>query len=180
MPRNWLNSKRGGQDESEPIFRWPVDPGQESVWDYPRPPRAERVGRRARIVHGGTLVLDTDDVVRVLETSHPPTYYLPRSEFRVPLLAASRLTMCEWKGEAYYVDLEVPGVAPLRDVGWWYPQPDLRYPQLTDRVAVYAGRFDEVTLDGEPVTPQPGEFYGGWITADIAGPFKGGPGSRGW
>lgn len=155
-------------------------PGQESVWDYRRPPRAERVSRRARIVYGGTLVLDTDDVVRVLETSHPPTYYLPRSEFRVPLLPAPRLTMCEWKGEAYYVDLELPGVAPLREVGWWYPQPDLRYPQLTDRVAVYAGRFDEVTLDGEPVTPQPGEFYGGWITADVVGPFKGVPGSVGW
>jgi uncharacterized protein (DUF427 family) len=180
MPRNWLNAKRAGQGKSEPVSRCSAGSGQESVWDYPRPPRAERVARRARIVHGGTLVLDTDDVVRVLETSHPPTYYLPRSEFRVPLLPAPRLTMCEWKGEAYYVDLEVPGVAPLREVGWWYPQPDLRYPQLTDRVAVYAGRFDQVTLDGEPVIPQPGEFYGGWITADVAGPFKGGPGSRGW
>ncbi|MDQ4092489.1 MAG: DUF427 domain-containing protein [Actinomycetota bacterium] len=155
-------------------------PGQESVWDYPRPPRAERVRRHARIVHGGTLVLDTDDVVRVLETSHPPTYYLPRSEFRVPLLAAPRLTMCEWKGEASYIDLEVPGAAPLREVGWWYPQPDLRYPQLTDRVAVYVGRLDEVTLDGQPVTPQPGDFYGGWITPDVVGPFKGGPGTWGW
>ncbi|HKR48290.1 MAG TPA: DUF427 domain-containing protein [Pseudonocardiaceae bacterium] len=155
-------------------------PGQESVWDYPRPPRAERVRCRARIVHGGTLVLDTDDVVRVLETSHPPTYYLPRSEFRVPLLASSRLTMCEWKGEASYIDLEMPGVAPLRQVGWWYPQPDLRYPQLTDRVAVYASRFDEVTLDGDQVIPQPGDFYGGWITPDVVGPFKGEPGSWGW
>lgn len=180
MPRNWLNAKRAGQDTSGPVRRWAVGPGQESVWDYPRPPRAERVSRHARIVHGGTLVLDTDDVVRVLETSHPPTYYLPRSEFRVPLLPAPQLTMCEWKGEASYVDLEVAGVAPLREVGWWYPQPDLRYPQLTDRVAVYPGRFDEVTLDGEPVTPQPGEFYGGWITADVVGPFKGGPGSWGW
>ena len=180
MPRNWLKAKRAGESHSEPVSRWSVYPGQESVWDYPRPPRAERVCRRARIVHGGTLVLDTDDVVRVLETSHPPTYYLPRSEFRVPLRPAPRLTMCEWKGEAYYVDLEVPGVAPLREVGWWYPQPDLRYPQLTDRVAVYAGRFDEVTLAGELVTPQPGEFYGGWITADVVGPFKGGPGSGGW
>lgn len=88
--------------------------------------------------------------------------------------------MCEWKGEASYINLEVPDVAPLRDVGWWYPQPALRYPQLTERVAVYADRFDEVTLDGEPVTPQPGEFYGGWITADIVGPFKGEPGSWGW
>jgi uncharacterized protein (DUF427 family) len=172
--------KRAAQIPGPGFHRWPVGPGQESVWDYPRPPRAERVVRRARIVHGGTLVLDTDDLVRVLETSHPPTYYLPRSEFRVSLRPAPRLTMCEWKGEACYVDLEVPGVAPLREVGWWYPQPDLRYPQLTDRVALYAGRFDEVSLDGEPVTPQPGEFYGGWITADVVGPFKGGPGSGGW
>jgi uncharacterized protein (DUF427 family) len=138
------------------------------------------VHRRARIVHGGILVLDTEDVVRVLETFHPPTYYLPRAEFRVPLLAAPRVTVCEWKGEACYINLEVPDVAPLRDVGWWYPQPDLRYPQLTARVAVYADRFDEVTLDGEPVTPQPGGFYGGWITPDVVGPFKGTPGSWGW
>lgn len=157
-----------------------VETGRESVWDYPRPPRAERGRRRVRIVHGGTLLVDTDDVVRVLETSHPPTYYLPRAEFRVPLLAAPRITMCEWKGEASYFDIEVPGVEALREVGWWYPQPDLRYPQLTDRATVYAGRFDEVTLDGERVTPQPGEFYGGWITADVVGPFKGEPGSRGW
>ena len=169
--------KPAGQPSGRPVDVQPVGPGQESVWEYPRPPRAERVSQRARIVHGGILVLDTDDVVRVLETSHPPTYYLPRSEFRVPLLPSSRLTMCEWKGEACYVDLDVPGVGLLRDVGWWYPQPDLRYPQLTARVAVYAGPFDEVTLDGEPVTPQPGEFYGGWITADIVGPFTGGPGS---
>ncbi len=146
----------------------------------PAPPRAERVRRRVRIVHGGTLLVDTDDVVRVLETSHPPTYYLPRAEFRVPLLASPRMTMCEWKGEASYFDIEVPGVEPLREVGWWYPQPDLRYPQLTDRATVYAGRVDEVTVDGELVTPQPGEFYGGWITADVVGPFKGEPGSWGW
>ena len=84
------------------------------MWDYPRPPRAERIRRRVRIVHGGTLLVETEDVVRVLETSHPPTYYLSRSEFRVPLLAASRITMCEWKGEASYFDIEVPGVKPLR------------------------------------------------------------------
>ncbi len=153
----------------------PIASGQESVWDYPRPPRAQRVSRRVRIVHGGVLVIDTDDVVRVLETSHPPTYYLPRAEFRVRLLPSSRLTMCEWKGEACYVNVDVPGVALLPDAGWWYPQPDLRYPQLNDRVAVYAEPFDEVTVDGEPVTPQPGEFYGGWITPEVVGPFKGDP-----
>jgi uncharacterized protein (DUF427 family) len=137
------------------------------------------VSRRVRIVHGDVLVVDTDDVVRVLETSHPPTYYLPRAEFRVRLLPSSRLTMCEWKGEACYVDVDVAGVALLRDAGWWYPQPGLRYPQLTERVAVYAGPFDEVTVDGEAVAPQPGEFYGGWITTDVVGPFKRGPRSYG-
>ena len=152
----------------------------ESVWDYPRPPRAERVRKRVRIVHHGTVVVDTDDTVRVLETSHPPTYYLPRHEYGGLLRAASRLTFCEWKGEARYVDIAVPGTPWLPDVGWWYPMPDLRYPQLTDRVAVYAAPFDEVTVDGERVTPQPGELYGGWITPDVAGPFKGAPGSGGW
>jgi len=138
------------------------------------------VRKRVRIVHRGTLVVDTDDVVRVLETSHPPTYYLPRYEYGDLLRPASRLTYCEWKGEARYVDITVPGAAALTDIGWWYPEPDIRYPQLTDRVAVYAAPFDEVTVDGEVVTPQPGEFYGGWITADVVGPFKGGPGSWGW
>jgi len=91
-----------------------------------------------------------------------------------------KTTFCEWKGVARYVDVVVPGVAPLRNVGWWYPEPDRRYPQLHDRVAVYAGPFDEVTLDGQRVQPQPGGFYGGWITKDVVGPFKGGPGSWGW
>ncbi|MGH4022739.1 MAG: DUF427 domain-containing protein [Pseudonocardiaceae bacterium] len=160
--------------------RTPPGPGQESVWDYPRPPRTERARRHVRIVHHDTLVLDTDDVVRVLETSHPPTFYLPRSEFRVMLGTAARLTFCEWKGEARYVDVHVPGAEPLVEVGWWYPEPDLRYPQLADRVAVYAAPFDEITVDGERVVPQPGEFYGGWVTSDVVGPFKGGPGSWSW
>lgn len=172
--------KRAARRQSQPVDRHPVGPGQESVWDYPRPPRAEPVRRRVRIVHRGTVVVDTDDLVRVLETSHPPTYYLPRYEFGGLLRAASRLTFCEWKGEACHVDLIVPGAPPLTDIGWWYPEPDLRYPQLTERVAVYPAPFDEVTLDGEPVTPQPGGFYGGWITADVVGPFKGAAGSGGW
>lgn len=156
-------------------------PGQESVWDYPRPPRAEAVRRRVVITHAGVAVLDTDDVVRVLETSHPPTYYLPREAFAPGVLRpATRETFCEWKGSARYVDVAVPGAPVLDAVGWWYPSPDRRYPQLTDRVAVYAGPFDSVTVDGETVTPQPGGFYGGWITADVIGPFKGGPGTWGW
>jgi len=153
----------------------------ESVWDYPRPPRAEAVDRRVVVRHGGITVVDTRDVVRVLETSHPPTYYLPRAAFAEGLLVArERTTTCEWKGIAHYVDLVVAGVAPLHEIGWWYPTPDPRYPVLTDRVALYAGPVDEVRVDGEPVQPQLGGFYGGWITADLQGPFKGSPGTRGW
>jgi uncharacterized protein (DUF427 family) len=125
-------------------------------------------------------VADTTDVVKILETSHPPTFYLPRSVFGEFLHPATRTTFCEWKGIARYVDVVVPGRPPLRDVGWWYPDPDPRYPRLLDRVAVYAAPFDEITLDGERVTPQPGGFYGGWITADVTGPFKGGRRSLGW
>ncbi|MCW0214126.1 MAG: DUF427 domain-containing protein [Pseudonocardia sp.] len=156
-------------------------PGQESVWGYPRPPLAERVTRRAVITHHGTVVVDTDDLVRVLETSHPPTYYLPRAAFTDGVLRpVERETFCEWKGVARYVDVVVPGAPPLEAIGWWYPEPDRSYPEVTDRVALYAGPFDEVTLDGEVVLPQPGGFYGGWITEEIVGPFKGTEGSWGW
>jgi uncharacterized protein (DUF427 family) len=156
-------------------------PGQESVWDYPRPPRAERITRRAVVTHRGTVVVDTDDLVRVLETSHPPTYYLPRTAFTEGVLRpVERETFCEWKGVARYVDVVVPGAPPLEAIGWWYPAPDRRYPEVTDRVALYAGPFDEITLGAEKVVPQPGGFYGGWVTDEIVGPFKGGPGSWGW
>lgn len=158
----------------------PVGPGQTSVWSYPRPPALATDGRRAVLRYGGLVVADTTDVVKVLETSHPPTFYLPRSAFGDFLVPAVRETFCEWKGVARYVDIVVPDVPTLRDVGWWYPEPSARYPQLRDRVAVYAEPFDEITLDGEVVLPQPGGFYGGWITADVAGPFKGIPGSLGW
>ena len=156
----------------------PPGPGQESVWDYPRPPRVETDRRRAVLRHAGVLVADTSDLVRVLETSHPPTFYLPRAAFGAFLQPVDTTTFCEWKGSARYVDVVVPGAVPLREVGWWYPRST--YPALTDRVAVYAGPFDEITLDGERVTPQPGGFYGGWITAEVVGPFKGGAGSWGW
>ncbi|WP_433800850.1 DUF427 domain-containing protein [Actinomycetospora sp. CA-084318] len=164
------------------IRRETPGPGQESVWDYPRPPRAERDHRRCVVTHAGTVVVDTDDLIRVLETSHPPTFYLPRTAFAEGVLRpAQRRTVCEWKGTARYVDVVVPG-ATLGDVGWWYPEGDVSatYPELADRVALYPAPFDEITLDGERVEPQPGGFYGGWITKDVVGPFKGGPGSWGW
>ena len=177
------DEQRTGTTRTEPdVTTAPGRPTRppESVWDYPRPPRAEADDRRAVLRHGGVVVADTTDLVRILETSHPPTFYLPRSAFGTYLHPARRTTFCEWKGTARYIDVIVPGVAPLRDVGWWYPEPDRRYPQLRDRVAVYAGPFDEITLDGERVVPQPGGFYGGWITGEIVGPVKGGPGTWGW
>jgi uncharacterized protein (DUF427 family) len=134
----------------------PVRAGQESVWQYPRPPRAEPDHRRAVLRHAGVVVADTTDLVRVLETSHPPTFYLPRTAFNGLLRPVEKMTFCEWKGAARYVDVLVPGALPLREVGWWYPKPDPRYPELTDRVAVYVGPFDEVTLDGERVQPAAG------------------------
>ncbi|WP_438353145.1 DUF427 domain-containing protein [Microbacterium sp. CJ88] len=158
----------------------PVGPGQESVWDYPRPPAVEPVDRRVVIEFAGETIVDTRDVVRVLETSHPPVYYLPRAAFAPGTLAdASGSSWCEFKGRAAYFDVVV-GERVAGGVAWTYPEPSPGYGLLRDRVALYAAPMDRVTLDGEVVVPQPGGFYGGWVTAEIVGPFKGGPGSAGW
>jgi uncharacterized protein (DUF427 family) len=158
----------------------PIAPGQESVWDYPRPPRVERVARRVRIVLGGEVIVDTDDVVRVLETSHPPVYYLPISAFAEGSLTdAAGSSFCEFKGGARYLDVRGGGQARPR-TAWNYPDPSPGFEVLADRVAVYPAPMDACTIDGVEVTPQPGTFYGGWVTPDIAGPFKGAPGSLGW
>lgn len=156
----------------------PTGPGQTSVWTYPRPPRIVPDARRAVLRYAGVVVADTADLVKVQETSHPPTFYLPRTAFGEFLRPAEGSSYCEWKGTARYLDVVVPGAPALTGIGWWYPDPNQR--ELRDRVAVYAGPFDEIALDGERVIPQPGGFYGGWITADLAGPFKGGPGTHGW
>lgn len=158
----------------------PAGPGQESVWDYPRPPRLERVARRARIRLGGEVIVDTDDVVRVLETSHPPVYYLPIQAFAEGTLTPGEgSSYCEFKGGAAYFD--VRGGDEVRPrAAWTYPRPSAGFEQLADRVAVYAREMDDCTLDGVEVVPQPGRFYGGWITSDVVGPFKGEPGSLGW
>ncbi len=155
-------------------------PGQESVWDYPRPPRVEPVPARVTIRLGGELIADTRSAVRVLETSHPPVYYLPLADF-VPgaLVAGSGSSFCEFKGAARYLDVH-GGDVVRPGAAWNYPEPWAGFTELTDRVAVYAQQMDECTVDGEVVTPQPGGFYGGWITHDIVGPFKGAPGSMGW
>ncbi len=158
----------------------PVAAGQESVWDYPRPPRIEAVDRRVTIELGGRRIVDTTDVVRVLETSHPPVYYLPIPAFADGALVPARgSSFCEFKGSARYFDV-VGGEAMATGAAWNYPTPSRGYEQLADRVAVYAGKMDRCTVDGEEVVPQPGGFYGGWVTSDIVGPFKGDPGTRGW
>lgn len=158
----------------------PAGPGQESVWDYPRPPRLERVGRRVQIRLGGEVIVDTDDVMRVLETSHPPVYYLPIQAFaQGALMPGEGSSYCEFKGGAAYFD--VHGGDQVRPrAAWTYPRPSAGFEQLAGRVAVYPREMDGCTLDGMEVVPQPGRFYGGWITPDVVGPFKGEPGSLGW
>ena len=157
-----------------------VRPGQESVWDYPRPPRVEAIDVPVAIVLGGERVVDTRDVVRVLETSHPPVYYLPIAAFAASsLVPAAGSSFCEFKGSARYLDVRGGSVLAKR-AGWNYPSPAAGFEVLVDRVAVYAGSMDECTVDGERVTPQPGHFYGGWITSNVVGPFKGAAGSLGW
>lgn len=158
----------------------PIAPGQESVWDYPRPPRVEQVASRVTITLGGRTIVDTDDVVRVLETSHPPVYYVPITAFAEgSLRPAAGSSVCEFKGAARYFDVAGGGVVRPR-AAWDYPHPLPGFEVLADRVAVYAREMDRCTVDGETVTPQPGGFYGGWVTASIVGPFKGVPGSMGW
>ncbi|HKU03109.1 MAG TPA: DUF427 domain-containing protein [Arthrobacter sp.] len=155
-------------------------PGQESVWDYPRPPRIERSSERVRIVLGGELILDTTDSLRVLETSHPPVYYVPRSAFAEGALEpASGSSFCEFKGSAKYLTVRGGG-KEADSAAWSYPEPASGFEALADRVAVYPGRMDYCEVDGERVQAQPGRFYGGWITSRVVGPFKGEPGTMDW
>ena len=155
-------------------------PGQESVWDYPRPPRVEPVAERLRVVVAGVTVADTTRGLRVVETAGAPVYYVPPEDVRMDLLRASPTsTVCEWKGAAAYHTLVI-GQRVVRDVGWSYPDPNPGYEAIRDHVAFYAGRVDEAWVGEERATPQPGGFYGGWVTARIVGPIKGVPGSSGW
>ena len=158
----------------------PVAPGQESVWDYPRPAIAEPTRRHVRIEHRGIVIAETRRPVRTLETSHPPSWYIPPDDVTQRVLRRSdRRSFCEWKGEAIYWHVDL-GDTVLRDVAWSYPNPTPAFAALRDHLAFYAAPFDRCTVDGEVVRAQPGVFYGGWITAALAGPFKGGPGSMGW
>ncbi len=158
----------------------PPQPGQESVWDYPRPPRLERTAKRLRVVFAGTTIAETTRGWRVLETSHPPVYYFPPADILPDVLVATpRTSYCEWKGMAQYHSVRVgQRIAP--DAAWSYPRPTPPFTPIAGYVAFYAAAMDACYVDDEPVVPQPGGFYGGWITKDIVGPFKGVPGSWGW
>jgi uncharacterized protein (DUF427 family) len=160
--------------------RDPVGPGQESVWDYPRPPSAEVTPRRVVVEVGGRVVADTTRAVRVCETSHPPVYYVPREDVAPGVLEQARgSSFCEWKGAATYWDVVVDG-RRLPSAGWSYERPTPGYEHLRGAVAFYPSRVERATVDGEQVRAQAGDFYGGWITDEVVGPFKGEPGTLGW
>lgn len=166
---------------------------QESVWDYPRPPRMEMTARCLRVVHGGVMIAETRRGRRILETSHPPVYYFPPEDVAMDLLrpSAGRGSFCEFKGVAGYWDLDLAaaqqpdgtamqGEPVVQKVAWSYADPSPEYRALKDHLAFYASRVDECRVDGERVAAQPGDFYGGWITSQVKGPFKGAPGTMGW
>jgi uncharacterized protein (DUF427 family) len=154
-------------------------PGQESVWDYPRPPRLEPNTRHLRVELAGTLVAETVRGWRVCETSQPPAYYFPPDDVRVELLEGSlHRTFCEWKGQASYRSVRV-GDLVVADAAWVYERPVERFAPIEDHLAFYAQRLD-CSIDGEPVTGNDGTFYGGWISSSVVGPFKGGAGTATW
>ena len=162
------------------IQRIEPGPGQESVWDYPRPPRVEASSRRIRVVFNGVTVADSRRTFRILETSHPPVYYIPLEDVQQEYLQPTqRATFCEWKGQAQYFDLVV-GDRQVNNAVWQYPNPTEQFAMIQQCIAVYPSQMDVCYVDDEPVQAQAGDFYGGWITSDIVGPFKGGTGTWGW
>ncbi len=154
--------------------------GQESVWDYPRPPAIEPVSEHIRIIHDGEIIYDGNRSFRVLETSHPPTYYLPFSGFKEGvLIRTEKSSFCEFKGVAHYYHIKV-GTQIFESVAWGYDHPNDKFHQIKDHVSVYANKVDQCLIGEEVIQPQEGDFYGGWITNKVVGPFKGGPGTWGW
>jgi uncharacterized protein (DUF427 family) len=155
-------------------------PGQESVWDYPRPPRVEPTSAHVVVTHAGVVVADTRRALRVLETSQAPAYYLPAADVDLGLLRpATTRSFCEWKGTASYADVVV-GQAVARSAAWTYLRPVAAYAELVDHWAVFPQAVDRCTVDGEVVRPMDGGVYGGWVTDAVVGPIKGGPGTAHW
>ncbi len=164
--------------KQRPDFAEDPGPGQESVWDYPRPPALDPSDEQVVVTSAGELLADTRRSIRVLETAGPPTYYIPEEDIRWDrLLRISHTSFCEWKGQASYFALaDDPAERP---VAWLYADPAMAYQAIHRHASFYPGRV-ECFVNGERVKPQPGEFYGGWITSRVVGPFKGEPGTSGW
>ena len=155
-------------------------PGQESVWDYPRPPRLEPLSKRIQIIFNGVVIANTTSAFRLLETSHPPTYYLPPADIQMSYLSlTNRQTVCEWKGTAGYYTVQV-GEKVAENCAWFYANPRPAYTAIKHYLAFYPQHMDACYVNDELVLPQPGGFYGGWITSEVVGPFKGEPGTWGW
>jgi len=155
-------------------------PGQESVWDYPRPPRLEPTPKSIRIIFNDLVLVKTQNAQRVLETSHPPTYYIPPTDVCMEYLhPTTKASWCEWKGKAQYFTIVV-GERQAPNAAWCYPDPTPQFRAIAGYLAFYAHLMDACFVDEELVDSQTGDFYGGWITQDIVGPFKGGPGTWGW
>lgn len=173
--QKWRNVKR----DRPQVIDTP-GPGQESVWDYPRPPRLETVQHYVRIVHQDVVLADTHEAFRVCETAGPPVYYIPVEFVSFDHLVQSKsdITLCEWKGLATYWTLKYNDQT-IEDVAWSYPKPFPGYETLKNALAFFPGKIDCFVND-EHVQPQPGKYYGGWVTSNITGPFKGEPGSKGW
>ncbi len=155
-------------------------PGQESVWDYPRPPRVEKTSKHVQVIYNDVMIADTHEALRVLETSHPPVYYIPQKDIQMEfLISVPGSSYCEWKGRASYYTVTVDQ-RKADKAAWYYLHPAVGYEAIKNHVAFYPEKMDACLVDGERVQPQPGGFYGGWITEDVVGPFKGGPGTLGW
>ena len=158
----------------------PVGPGQESVWSYPRPPAVDPTQEHVVVEFAGRVIADTRAALRVLETSHPPSYYLPLGDVDSDVLLHNpRRTFCEFKGQAAYVDL-VAGGRRSELAGWYYPEPTPGFAELDGYLTFYPSRVDRCLVDGELVTASDSDFYGGWITSRVVGPFKGAPGTAWW
>jgi len=167
---------------SQPLYRIEPKPGQESVWDYPRPPRQEKVPQTVRIVFNGQEIVNTNNAVRVLETSSPPTFYIPREDVKsngTVTQAQGKSSHCPWKGDATYWDITV-GDKTSEAAAWSYEDPIPAFQNIRSYLSFYPGRVDACFVGDEQVKPQAGSYYGGWVTSNIVGPFKGEPGTLGW
>ncbi|MEH2265916.1 DUF427 domain-containing protein [Nostoc sp.] len=156
------------------------EPGQESVWDYPRPARLEDSNKSIRIIVNSIVLAETSKAKRVIETSHPPSYYLPSEDIKLEyLIETPKKTWCEWKGKCQYYDISV-GDRYINNAVWRYFDPSPDFVTIQEYYAFYPSLMDACYVNDELVMSQPGDFYGGWITTDIVGPFKGNPGTMGW